>query len=238
MVVYKDNASASNAMHAIRSGSVSAAVDAGIKVEWLQTEGAQDPAASAAGGSATPSTNMATTPACSSEAGDSRGHETVHLRGENDIAGSQPDAAAARAAGGSLGQPSGHAAADETREGGGGGSSAGGGNMPSFSSWQPGAVDDSDSILSHRDYESITLMRSCPTPLLPPPSLTPAHATPLAHRSAVTCEHAGSAPTSPSRVMSESMSAPSSPPRASGGCCSLRATVRGAGGAGGGMITA
>ena len=182
MVVYKDNASASNALHAIRSGSVSAAVDAGITVEWVQTEGAQDVAASAAGGSATPSTTTAATPACSSEAGDSRGHASENVSGENGHAPSPPDAAAPPAA-----QASDHAAADEAREGGDGGSSAGGGSMPSFSSWQPGCDAAADSILNHRDYESITLMRSSPTPspLRAPPSFTPStrHTASAAQRS-------------------------------------------------------
>jgi hypothetical protein len=148
MVVYKDNTAASNAMHAIRSGSVSAAIDAGITVEWVQAESAPDAAASAASGSATPSTTTAATP---SEQGNGRGHESVHANGD---ASSQPHAAA---------PPRAHAASDSSAEDAGGGRrSAGAASMPRFSSWQPGVDAGSESILNHRDYESVTLMRSLP----------------------------------------------------------------------------
>jgi hypothetical protein len=170
MVVYKDNTAASNAMHAIRSGSVSAAIDAGITVEWVQAESAPDAAASAAG-SATPSTTTAATP---SEQGNGRGHESEHANGD---ASSQPHSAA---------PPGAQAASDSSaEEAGGGRSSAGAASMPRFLSWQPGVDAGADSILNHRDYESVTLMRSLPPPPRPsyalPPSCAQSWASVYAH---------------------------------------------------------
>ena len=152
MVVFHDNNAASKAFHAVSTGSVSAAVEAEVTVEWLQ------PTADAA-----TSSSFAPDPA--------RHGEPIGEGGENAASSASADGTGAStdsnhdAASQSSNQGSGQGANRED-----GGSSAGQGAMPSFASWQPGGGATDDSILSHRDYESITLMRC----LSSPPHATPA----------------------------------------------------------------
>jgi hypothetical protein len=160
MVVLQDNAAASKAFHAVSSGSVSAAVEAGIVVEWLQPTGAPDDT-HAGSSSATPAATLPTPP--DGDAARGRGSEphAVPAARENGAAESRRGDAADHSSnqeGGAVGRSGGRGEGE-------GGNRTGGASMPSFSSWQPAGSAPDDSILSHRDYESITLMR-CP----PPPS--------------------------------------------------------------------
>ena len=136
MVVFHDNSAASKAFHAVSTGCVSPAVDADINVEWLQ------PATDAASSSSYASDSVRNGEPGEEHAG--AGDRASGSVGSHQNAASHSSHDRAGASAGANGEA--------------GESSAGGSAMPSFSSWQPGGAND-DSILNHRDYESITLMR-------------------------------------------------------------------------------
>ena len=137
IVVFKDNTAASNAMHAVATGSISEAVEASITAEWMV-------AASGSGDGAPDAASDATV------------HAGSHVAAAGEDITSEAAAPAPQAA-------MGNAAVGTTEVGRSdhdlkGVTDAVGQRMPKFSSWQASAPTDS-AILNHRDYESITLMR-------------------------------------------------------------------------------
>uniref|UniRef100_A0A7S0F1X6 J domain-containing protein n=1 Tax=Hanusia phi TaxID=3032 RepID=A0A7S0F1X6_9CRYP len=108
LVVFKENAAAANASHALKAGSVEEAKEFGISVEWLN-EG-----------------EVST--------GDKLGEDPSSEPAESS---SQPPAANLN----------------------GNHTESNGNQMPSFSSFDPNAGAADSSLLTHRDYESLTLMR-------------------------------------------------------------------------------
>ena len=108
LVVFKENAAAANASHALKAGSVEEAEEFGISVEWLNE------------GEAT--------------AGETGGEDPSSIPAESSC---QP--------------PATHVNGNNAE--------GNGSQMPSFSSFDPNAGGADSNLLTHRDYESLTLMR-------------------------------------------------------------------------------
>ncbi|KAJ1491464.1 hypothetical protein T484DRAFT_1882644 [Baffinella frigidus] len=138
IIIFNGDAAAANAVHSVRASQLALVASAGLSVEWT---GGDAPAA-------TPAEQAASATDAAKPNGETAG-DPAPLAGNVGAAAAFAALAGAKAG---VGSPMPGVA----------GVAAAGSPMPSFSSWSPaqegGGVAEG-SILQHRDYESVTMMR-------------------------------------------------------------------------------